>query len=167
VVLDSTGPSPAGVAAAAEQRCQQEHWREQMAWLADDLAAHNDAKYIFVYLHHPLYSAMAKRQALAQEVRERFGTLLEKYRVSAVFSGHDHHYHRAVAGGVQFVTAAGGGAPLYEIDSPRPETVKSAKIHHYVSVEAGPERAVARVTDIDGQMVDRFQMRPRALSGAQ
>jgi len=97
-------------------------------------------------------------------MQARLGTVFQDHKVSAVFTGHDHHYHRAVAGGIQFVTTGGGGAGLYDTDAPQPETVKYAKVHHYVCVDLGPERARCRATDVDGNTIEEFEVLARAVS---
>ena len=146
----------------AFEQDQQRYWQRQMEWLRDDLAAQNDAKYIFVFFHHPLYTVKASRVEGTNEVRDRFGTVFQDNRVSAVFTGHDHYYHRAVAGGIPFVTTGGGGAPLYDTDAPQPETVKYAKVEHFVRIDVGLDKAAARVIDINGATIDEFEMRARA-----
>jgi hypothetical protein len=44
--------------------------------------------------------------------------------------------------------------------------VKWAKIEHYVRIDVGPERAKARVTDIDGKTIDEFEL-PARMAAAQ
>lgn len=169
VVLDNYGLRMAETNQAITERQQkrlaqqqQDYFRRQIAWLKEDLAGHQDFKYIFVFFHIPLYTVMESRAEKIKAKREMFGSIFQDYSVSAVFSGHDHHYHRAVAGGIPFVTTAGGGAPLYDIDAPQPETVKYAKIEHYVRVDVRGDRAAARVIDINGETIDEFEISPRS-----
>jgi hypothetical protein len=44
--------------------------------------------------------------------------LLEKYKVTAGFFGHDHNYQHYLKNGVHYFIAGGGGAPLYDVDKP-------------------------------------------------
>jgi len=173
VALDSDGPriqETYGAVTDAQKegfaRRKQRYFERQLEWLKQDLAGHQDFKYVFVFFHHPLYSVKASRQAGAERVREMFGSIFQDYNVSAAFHGHDHYYHRAVAGGVQFVTTGGGGAPLYDIDAPLPESVKWAKIEHFVRVDVAAGRASARVIDINGETIDEFEILPRAVAPA-
>ena len=65
------------------------------------------------------------------KIRRKFwGDIFERHNVQAVINGHDHHYHHAFDKGVHYITTAGGGAGLYETDSPQPETVRFEKIEH-------------------------------------
>ncbi|UCH35980.1 MAG: metallophosphoesterase family protein [Armatimonadota bacterium] len=168
VVFDTAGleipETNQAVTEEQEKRFEQylrAYYERQLEWLRDDLAGHADAKYVFAFFHHPLYSVRASRVEGAKEVREMFGSVFKDYNVSAVFTGHDHYYHRAVADGVQFVTTGGGGAPLYDTDAPQPESVKYAKIEHYVRVDVGPDKVAARVVDINGETIDEFEVAPR------
>jgi len=168
VALDIDGPEipETNQAITKEQqerfdRYLEQYFERQLAWLQEDLAGHQDAKYVFVFFHNPLYSVRSSRVEGAKELRAKFGTIFQDQHVTAVFSGHDHYYHRAVDGGVQFVVTGGGGAPLYDTDAPQPETVKFAKVEHYVRVDVGPDAAKARVIDIDGTVIDEFEMPAR------
>jgi len=170
VALDSPGPYPpednqpftdADKARFAAER--EAYSQRQMEWLKADLAAHRQAKYVFVFFHYPPYSVLASRVAGAQQVRERLGSVFQDYQVSAVFNGHDHNYHRAAAGGVQFVVAGVSGGSPRPTDAPQPESVKYASAVTYVHVEVGPKRAAVQVTDLDGKTVDAFALQPRAV----
>jgi N-acetylneuraminic acid mutarotase len=89
----------------------------QMDWLEADLAG--DYETIIVTTHYPSYSILAgrpERLAQAESVRDEFHDLFVEYGVDIVFTGHNHYYYRTARDGIQYVTAAGGGAPLYGID---------------------------------------------------
>lgn len=170
VVLDSPGgrmPDDNQAITKAEQerftKREQRKWQQQMEWFKEDLAAHQDAKYVFVFFHYPVYSLMAKRVAANDEFRARFGTVFQDHRVTAVFSGHDHHYHREVAGGVHFLDGGAAGGTARPLDgSPRPETVKQIAVACFTRVEIGRDRAQVRVIDVAGQTVDEFELFPRS-----
>jgi hypothetical protein len=49
----------------------------------------SNAKWKFVFFHHPAYSASSKHGS-TKEVQNTFVPLFEKYHVDACFSGHDH-----------------------------------------------------------------------------
>jgi hypothetical protein len=174
VVFDSPGirlpDDNQSVTPAGEQRFEEreeQYWQEQMEWLRDDLAGHPDAKYIFVFFHFPPYSVKASRVEGSKELRARFGSVFQDYHVTAVFGGHDHHYHRAIAGGVQFVEGGVAGGSARPIDAPPlPETVKTASVESFMRVDIGPGQAKVRVTDVAGNTVDEFQLAPRAQTSA-
>jgi len=141
---------------------QEQYWQQQMQWLKDDLAGRPDAKYIFVFFHYPLYSVKASRVEGSNQLRARFGSVFQDYHVTAVFGGHDHHYHRAVAGGVHFVEGGVAGGGARPIDAPpHPETVKTASVESFMRVDVGPNQARVRVTDVAGNTVEEFELSPR------
>ncbi len=103
---------------------------DQTAWIERELTmAVQDAKirHIFVVMHHPPFSTSI--HGGHSELREMWSPMFEKYRVEAVFSGHDHTYEHAEHNGVQYLVSGGGGAPLYPKD-PRADKV-DAKASRY------------------------------------
>jgi hypothetical protein len=174
VVLDSPGlyppqsnqpTTPEENARFAESR--EQYWQRQMEWLKEDLAASRGAKYCFVFFHYPVYCLKASRVASTDQLRARFGTVFQDYHVTAVFNGHDHHYHREIVGGVQFVDGGVAGGEARPIDAPiLPETVKYAQVESFTRIDVGPDGAKARVTDVAGNLVDEFQLAPRAQPAA-
>ena len=169
VVFDSPGLYPPddnqSVTPADRQRFQErqeQYWQQQMQWLKDDLAGHQDAKYIFVFFHFPLYSVKASRVAGSNELRARFGNILQDYNVTAVFGGHDHHYHHAVAGGVHFVEGGVAGGGARPIDAPLlPETVKAVSVVSFMRVDVDAQQARIHITDVAGNTVEEFGLPAR------
>lgn len=172
VVLDSPGermPDDNQAVTKADQDRFKErsrrYWQQQMQWFKDDLAGHRNVKYVFVFLHFPIYSLMASRVASTNEFRDRLGTVFQDDGVTAVFSGHDHHYHREVVGGVHFVDGGVGGGSARPINAPLfPETVKHAAVESFTRVDIGLDRANVRVIDVTGHTVDEFELSPRPQS---
>ena len=158
------------VTPAAEQRFEEreeQYWQEQLQWLKEDLAGHPDARYIFVFFHFPPYSVKASRLEGSKELRARFGTVFQDYHVTAVFSGHDHHYHHAVAGGIHFVEGGAGGGGARPIDAPLlPESVKAVSVVSFMRVEVSGEQAKVHVMDVAGNTVDEFELSPRPAAAA-
>lgn len=64
----------------------------QVRWLEADLAAHQDAEWLFAYFHHPGVTCTYKGDNRA--VKRHFLPLFEKYGVDVVFAGHAHTYER-------------------------------------------------------------------------
>jgi hypothetical protein len=73
-----------------------------------------------------------------------------------VFAGHDHHYHRAVIDGTHHITTAGGGAGLYDPDTPAPETVIVKKVNHFCRVDVGPREAKVTAIEINGDIIEQL-----------
>ncbi len=137
------------------------YFEKEKAWVKSRLELTKGAGFVFVVGHSPMYSVKRTRVMDAKLRRAFWGDLFERYGVQVVLAGHDHHYHRAVHGGTNYVTTAGGGAGLYDPDRPQPESVKWAKVHHYMVFDIGDDEATARATDIDGNLVEEFTVERR------
>ena len=72
-----------------------------------------------------------------------FMRLMSANKVQRVYMGHIHGLGVLERGGVKYVLTGGGGSPLY------PGPVKK-RLHHWLSVEAGPEGLVETVHAADG-----------------
>lgn len=88
----------------------------QLGWLEKSLRE-SRAIWKFAVLHHPVYSS-GKKHGSDLKLRERLEPLFTRYRVQAVFSGHDHVYERTKPQqGIQyFITGAGGKCRRGDID---------------------------------------------------
>jgi len=143
------------------EREQSTFWNEQTRWLEEDLLANQKADFRFVMAHHPPFTAVASRQGNNQHVTA-LTPMFEKYRVSAAFFGHDHNYQHYLKNGVHYVTAGGGGAPLYDVSKPPQEiTVKAVRIENFVSVSVDGKTARFHSIAIDGSTLDEFQVEAR------
>jgi hypothetical protein len=87
---------------------------EQAAWLAEVLSAAEAAgeRDVFVFLHQPPLST--GRHCGAGTRQAEWVALFERYKVRAVFAGHDHAYARMERNGVRYFVSGGGGAPQYD-----------------------------------------------------
>ncbi|MCK5815496.1 MAG: metallophosphoesterase [Flavobacteriaceae bacterium] len=138
-----------------------EYLKVQKEWLEDVLTLHQEAGFIFVFQHQPLYSVKKSRVAGSKLVREFWGDIFARHGVQVFLNGHDHHYHHAIDNGVHFITAAGAGAPLYKVDAPQPETVMFKEIEHFVDVEVNKDNAILHVIDIDGNEFETIEVKRR------
>ncbi|HCU70951.1 MAG TPA: hypothetical protein DIC35_04380, partial [Candidatus Moranbacteria bacterium] len=80
--------------------------KTQRNWLEADLAK-NAKKHVFVFFHEPAYPVKSKidesLDANAKE-RDQLWKILEKYKVDAVFSGHEHiQSHKKIGSIDQFI----------------------------------------------------------------
>lgn len=149
------GDNVASWSAEAEQA----FWTEQTRWLEDDLRKSQGADFRFVVLHHPPFTAVKGRQGKKHPVQELV-PLFERYRVAAVFCGHDHNYQHHLKNGVHYVVTGGGGAPLYEVDGPIPGlTKKVARTEHYVEIEVDSKQARIEARALDGRVIDTITLR--------
>jgi hypothetical protein len=66
--------------------------RKQLEWLEGQMK-NSKAEWKFPYFHHPLYSSGGAHGS-SLDLRQVLEPLFLKYRVQAVFAGHDHFYER-------------------------------------------------------------------------
>lgn len=95
---------------------------EQLEWLKKDLENNKNAANIFVFMHRPMYSIVDPDLILGKSFRDRenrdlLHSLLKRFRVKAVFAGHEHLYSETMKDGIRYIVTGGGGSPLYQ--SPR------------------------------------------------
>lgn len=134
-------------------------WKEQIDWLEKDLAANQEAPFLFVVFHHPPYSAVRRRHEGAARIAARLVPIFRKHKVNGVFAGHDHNYQRHVEDGIQYVVTGGGGAPLYDVDGPLPgKTVKVEKVENYVYAEVKKNVIRLEARTPDGRVIDKFEI---------
>ena len=133
---------------------RQAFWKEQTAWLEEDLRKSQGAAFRFVAGHHPPMTAVASRQGDNPHMTA-LEPMFEKYHVTAALFGHDHNYQHYLKNGVHYIVAGGGGAPLYDVDKP-PQgiTVKVAKTENFVRVRVNGKIAHADAIAPDGSIID-------------
>ena len=170
VVLDSEGLRTT-IPAFTSDDMKDAYWHEsgidymktQKKWLEEVLKLNRQAGFVFIFQHLPLYSVKKSRVAESKMVREFWGDIFKRHGVQAFINGHDHHYHHAKDNGVHFITSAGAGAPLYDIDAVQPETVSYKKIEHFMNIEVNEKDAVLHVIDIDGNEFDTIKVKRRKI----
>jgi hypothetical protein len=165
IMLDVEGPyydTPTYMDDAAKEEWWSKqnlgYMQRQKAWAKKILELHDTAGFIFVFLHEPLISVKRTRVDDAKARRAFWNGLFEKHRTNVIFTGHDHMYHRAIVDGTHHITTAGGGASLYNPDTPAPETVYINKVNHYCKVDIGERDAKITVIDIDGNQIDEVHL---------
>ncbi len=149
---------------------------EQFKWLDKSLAA-SEAKWKFVYHHHPAYTSDSddygntfKGSSTNGDKRvKQLLPLYEKYNVDVVFNGHIHHYERSwpirdgkvdQKTGVTHITTGGGGGRLEDI-GPTPTFFKSESRsdYHYCYVTIQDGTLNFKAFDQEGRLFDHFTMR--------
>jgi hypothetical protein len=86
-----------------------------LAWLEDELKS-GQGKHIFIFKHRPHYTLGNKSYEDVEGKETATTKLYDKYKVTAVFSGHDHIYYRTKRNGVNYIISAGAGAPIYPLN---------------------------------------------------
>lgn len=131
-------------------------------WLEADLAA-TKAEWKIVFCHYPSYDSGRHHSEWG---RESFVPLFRRHRVDLVIAGHSHGYQRThplfkpgenEAAPITYLIAAGGGAPLHDVDA-SPRLAASARKYHFVSVTINGSILKGRVIDWEGNQIDAFQI---------
>ena len=137
----------------------QSEWDEQARWFEADLERAAKADFRFVIFHHPPYTAVKRRQGDGGRPRGLV-PLMEKHKVQAVFSGHDHNYQRHFQNGIHYVVTGGGGAPLYPVDAPiEGMTKKVVSTEHYVQMRVNGAAARMEAVALDGSLIEGVEIR--------
>lgn len=134
-------------------------WSEQKRWFEEDLKNSQKADFRFAIFHHPPFTSVKKRQ---KEENPSLGLLplIEKYKVAAVFNGHDHAYQHFLKDGVHYIVTGGGGAPLYTLDAPPPGiTQKIESTEHFVTVKVEGKTAHIEAIALDGHKIDVIDLK--------
>jgi 3',5'-cyclic AMP phosphodiesterase CpdA len=142
----------------------EERWAAQMRWLEEELKKNQDMRYIFIFNHHPLRYGGINKQIC---------DLLEKYRVTAVFSGHRHIYALHIANGVYYFQAAGQSdtvfSPIIKDEKQKETFVEHREGPHYMVVSVGPEEAAVQCFSLDSELFaeHRISRRPPSVPAMQ
>ena len=140
--------------AGVDAEAREKFWAEQLRWFEADLAASQKSDFRFAVFHHPPFTAYAKRQKEKSRSND-FVPLFEKYKLTAVFNGHDHNYQHHVKNGIHYIVTGGGGAPLYPVDAPIPEMTKKVEsTEHFVKVSVNGKQARVEAIALDGHRID-------------
>ncbi len=141
----------------------------QMDWLENDLA--EDYAFTIVITHYPFYSILKDRPDRvdqAESLRSVFHELFNESGVDIVFSGHNHYYHRTVRDEIQYITVAGGGAPLYDCDTVQTDwqtgDVAFGEYHYLVAAIMGNNLEI-EVQTMNGTIRDSFTLELNPASG--
>lgn len=129
-------------------------WTEQARWLEADLRDAQNADFRFVFAHHPPETAVMRRQGENPRMTE-LEPMFEKYRLSAGFFGHDHNYQHYLKNGVHYFITGGGGAPLYDVDTPpKGITMKVVSTENFVVVNVDGKTARVEARKPDGELLE-------------
>lgn len=135
-------------------------FRRQTEWMTRQLRNASEdvsVQHIFAVAHHPLYSIAL--HGGNESVRQEWEPLFKEFGVTAVFSGHDHVYSRAEAGGIHYFVTGGGGAPLYRRKKrSSPIDVEATKsfeaVQHYLRVIVVDEQVRVEAVRLDGTLIE-------------
>jgi 3',5'-cyclic AMP phosphodiesterase CpdA len=140
--------------AASTPAQQDAFWQEQTRWLESDLQSAQKSDFRFLVAHHPPMTAVRRRQGDNAHMTA-LEPMFEKYRLSAGFFGHDHNYQHYLKNGVHYFVTGGGGAPLYDVDTPPANiTLKVESIENFVVVKVDGKKARIQGLKVNGETLD-------------
>ena len=141
---------------ASAEAARQTAWKEQVAWLEDDLKKNQGADFRFVVAHHPPMTAVSNRQGANAHMTALI-PMFEQYHVTAGLFGHDHNYQHYLKDGIHYIISGGGGAPLYDVDKPPAGiTQKVARTENFVRVQVEGKTMHVVAFAQDGTQLDAF-----------
>ncbi len=128
---------------------------DQYKWLEQVLSGSSE-KNKFVFVHHPLYPEKGRGHHYGgsldkyPEERDRLESLFKKFKVTIVFTGHEHLYLRKIVDGVMHIITGGGGASLYAGEA-------RGGFYHFILITVDEERVKGEVIDIRAGVKDTFE----------
>jgi 3',5'-cyclic AMP phosphodiesterase CpdA len=130
----------------------------QRRWLEADLAR-SRARWKFVFMHVPLYSTYLNHGD-NPGLRASLQGLFEKYRVDAVFAGHDHLYQRSKRMGkvVYLTVGTGGGTIMPGPVEDHPWLEKEVVAFGLLKAEVDEKRLALEFMNEDGQLRDSYRI---------
>lgn len=130
--------------------------KTQRNWLEKDLSS-NKKENTFVFFHEPAYPVGSKiGEGLDAEKKDRdaLWEILKKYKVTAVFNGHEHIYSRRNIDGVyQFVV---GNTDSFDHKPANKNAEYSYVGKHYAIVEVKIKEITVNLYSVDGVMLNSF-----------
>ncbi len=135
---------------------------EQYNWLKADLNSKEarDAKWRFVFFHHPAYSEGWDEPGYDGEafVRSFLLPLFEKNKVDIIFNGHTHDYERGYLNGVYHIITGGGGAGLDSFQQDFPHITVYKSVYHFCQIDINGGNLVLKAITPQGEVIDSFEI---------
>ena len=144
---------------------------EQLDWLENDLATHENYTWRFVLFHRPLFSPSAHGNWT--QGQEYWCPIFDKHGVQAVFMGHNHNYERAkpinysssktcpqnsYSEGIMYVISGGWGAPLHPSRT-NELTAYSESVNHFIVVDVFANGTLnLKAIDMQGKIFDKVTL---------
>ncbi len=145
----------------------------QIIWFVKELIKSNDADWVIVVCHHPIYSAgkngIRNRTLWLRRVVQPY---LEKYKVALFFNGHDHSLQHTYKEGdhCDYVTSGGGHdfddkveIAIHELNKQGVTVKYVGRGHGFVGMKIRGDQVTVSYIREDGTVEYEFQKRnPRA-----
>lgn len=140
---------------------------DQLKWLEGDLKMSMSADHVFVIGHSPAYpvgSHIGSALDKYPQQRDKFWTLLNKYRVDAYFCGHEHLFDRQKINNVFQIINGSCGAPIRtKVGRGGTENFNGSFFQHVLIEVSGPDVTFS-VYDETKKLRDKFRLSRRVLN---
>jgi hypothetical protein len=137
--IDSDGDEPDGNDAQSVQA----------AWLQDRLARSTSC-WDVVYFHHAAYSSSSEHGS-----DDTLQWPYEEWGAEVVMGGHDHTYERLQIGGIPYFVNGLGGAGIYDLGTPLPESQFAYNDMHGAMLVTATNAAITyQFISVDGAVQD-------------
>lgn len=125
---------------------------DQLEWLDNDLAA-NKQRYTFVFSHDPAFPVGphtgSSLDAYPKD-RDQFWKILQKNKVTAYISGHEHLYNRSQQGGLTHLVIGSSGSAIYG--------GYGGEFYHYGVFDVTTNGVDVKIYDSQGKERDSFRL---------
>jgi len=111
---------------------------EQLVWLQDRLAERKHPGKTVILMHRPIHPTLGPAHRYHSVPQPLLHELFRQEGVTAVFCGHEHHFHQLEKDGVLYITTGGAGADLLP-----------GGFFHYVQVHVNGDRLSAKNVCLD------------------
>jgi len=131
----------------------------QLSWLEKTLEALKDED-VFVFVHPPVYSYLnpdcitdgSEHVAFSSKKNQDYlRELFKKFKVDAVFSGHEHMYHRESHDGTEYIITGCSGAYPYV-------SAEEGGFYHFLKIDIKPDSWILTVIDENGQVLSENEI---------
>lgn len=133
-----------------------------------------DARWKFVFYHHPFYTGSSHSAEGAAFMKEAFLDVFEETGVDVVFCGHNHLYERtaplrsdqivADGEGIVYIVTGAGGVSRYAEKLPPPPYMRAYndQVFSYTQVDLSADRLELNQIDENGKVIDTYAIEKNA-----
>lgn len=128
---------------------------DQFTWLQNmlaDITLNQSIDYIFVFMHRPMFPQGKYANSPLSNSTELHQLFINHAKVKAVFSGHEHMFHKKSIGGLLYITTGGGGGILYR--------GYGGDYHHFtkISIFEDDQRINIKTIGLFNEVVEDFDL---------
>ena len=129
-----------------------------------------DARWKFVYFHHPFYTGSVHAPEGTAYVKEAYVKVFEDCGVDVVFCGHNHLFERTApikadkvvpdGQGVVYITTGAGGVTRYPEHDPPPPYIRAFNdaVFSFTRVAVTTDRLEIKQIDEQGKAIDEYTL---------